>query len=384
MSYRNLVIVLAAVTFIDMTVVMALSPFFPNIAIELNTTVAALGQIQMATYLTGAMLGLLIGPLADHYGLRRVMIASALLLASALASSGAVAQDKKALVFVVNGASDFWKLAEAGVKKARDELPNYDLQFKYPEQAAAAIQQRLMEDLVAAGISAIMVSAVDPKSSTDSLNAIGGQVPLFTTDSDAPDTNRIAYIGSSNTDAGRQAGEIALQALPDGGKCIGFVGLPGADNARERIEGMQEVIAGSKVELIDVRGDDIDMTRAKRNVEDALAANPDIDCMVGFYSYNPPRIYEVLKESGKLGEIVVVAFDEDPITLGGVREGTIAGTVVQQPYEWGYQGMKLMAAYLEGDSSTIPDDKLVIVPTKIIDQSNVDDFEAELKARIGG
>jgi ribose transport system substrate-binding protein len=310
--------------------------------------------------------------------------ASALLLASTLVSVDALAQDKKSLAFVVNGASDFWKLAEAGVKRAQQELPGYDLQFKYPEQAAAAIQQRLMDDLVAAGVSAIMVSAVDPKTSTDALNRVGGQVPLFTTDSDAPDTNRIAYIGSSNTDAGRQAGEIALKALPEGGQCIGFVGLPGADNARERIEGMKEVIAGSKVELIDVRGDDIDMTRAKRNVEDALAANPDIDCMVGFYSYNPPRIYEVLKESGKLGEIVVVAFDEDPITLGGVREGTIAGTVVQQPYEWGYQGMKLMAAYLEGDTSAIPADKLVIVPTKIIDKSNVDAFEAELKARIGG
>jgi ribose transport system substrate-binding protein len=314
-----------------------------------------------------------------------VRLSTVLLVATAaLAVSAAHAQDKKALAFVVNGASDFWKLAEAGVQKAQEELPNYDLQFKYPEQAAAAVQQRLMDDLVAAGVSAIMVSAVDPKSSTDALNRVGGQVPLFTTDSDAPDTNRIAYIGSSNTDAGKQAGEIALKALPDGGKCIGFVGLPGADNARERIEGMKSVIAGSKVELIDVRGDDIDMTRAKRNVEDALAANPDIDCMVGFYSYNPPRIYEVLKESGKLGEVTVIAFDEDPITLGGVREGTIAGTVVQQPYEWGYQGMKLMASYLEGDTSGIPADKLVIVPTKIIDKGNVDAFEAELKARIGG
>jgi len=312
------------------------------------------------------------------------LAASALLIACSIATTGAVAQDKKSLVFVVNGASDFWKLAEAGVKKAQSELPNYDLQFKYPEQAAAAVQQRLMDDLVAAGVSAIMVSAVDPKSSTDALNRIGGQVPLFTTDSDAPDTKRIAYIGSSNTDAGRQAGQIALKAMPEGGKCIGFVGLPGADNARERIEGMKEVIAGSNVELVDVRGDDIDMTRAKRNVEDALAANPDIDCMVGFYSYNPPRIYEVLKESGKLGEIKIIAFDEDPITLGGVREGTIAATVVQQPYEWGYQGMKLMAAYLEGDKSEIPADQLVIVPTKIIDQSNVDAFEAELKARING
>jgi ribose transport system substrate-binding protein len=308
----------------------------------------------------------------------------ALLLAAAFAVTGAQAEDKKQLVFVVNGASDFWKLAEAGVRKAQTELPNYDLQFKYPEQAAAAVQQRLMNDLVAAGVSAIMVSAVDPKSSTAALNDIGKQVPLFTTDSDAPDTNRIAYIGSSNTDAGKQAGEIALKALPNGGKCIGFVGLPGADNARERIEGMKSVIAGSKVELIDVRGDDIDMTRAKRNVEDALAANPDIACMVGFYSYNPPRIYEVLKEAGKLGQITVIAFDEDPITLGGVREGTIAGTVVQQPYEWGYQGMKLMAKYLEGDKSVVPDNKLVIVPTAIIDKANVDAFEAELKSRING
>jgi ribose transport system substrate-binding protein len=92
----------------------------------------------------------------------------------------------------------------------------------------------------------------------------------------------------------------------------------------------------------------------------------------------------VLKESGKLGQVKVIAFDEDPITLGGVREGTIEGTVVQQPYEWGYQGMKLMARYLEGDKSVIPADALIIVPTKIIDKANVDDFEAELKARIAG
>jgi len=308
-------------------------------------------------------------------------------LALAVALAGtvpALAQDKPTLVFVVNGASDFWKIAEAGVNKAQQELPNYDLQFKYPEQAAAAIQQRLMDDLVAAGADAIMVSAVDPKTSTEALNRIGSQVPLFTTDSDAPDSNRIAYIGSSNVELGKDAGKLMLEALPEGGQCIGFVGLPGADNARERIEGIKEALEGSKVELLDVRGDDIDQTRAKRNVEDALAANPDIDCMVGIYSYNTPRIYEVLKESGKLGEVKVIGFDEDPITLGGVREGTIVGTVVQNPYEWGYQGMKLMADYLEGDKSGIPADGLIIVPGQVIDQSNVDAFESELKARISG
>jgi ribose transport system substrate-binding protein len=41
-----------------------------------------------------------------------------------------------------------------------------------------------------------------------------------------------------------------------------------------------------------------------------------------------------------------------------------------------------MAKYLEGDKSMIPEDGLIIVPTKVIDQQNVDAFEADLKAKI--
>ena len=311
------------------------------------------------------------------------ILAAGLSAALMVAVSAASAAEKKTLVFVVNGASDFWKIAEAGVKKAQGELPNYDLQFKYPEQAAAAVQQRVMEDLVAAGVAGIMVSSVDPKNQTEGLNKIASQTLLLTTDSDAPQSKRVAYIGSSNTALGKDAGKLMLKALPAGGKCIGFVGLPGADNARERIEGVKETIKGSKVDLIDVRGDEIDQTRAKRNVEDALAATPDVACMVGFYSYNTPRIYEALKEAGKLGQIKVIGFDEDPITLGGVKEGSIVGTVVQQPFEWGYQGMKLMAKVLEGDKSGIPADGIIIVPGKVIDQSNVDDFMGSMKKMMG-
>ena len=76
--------------------------------------------------------------------------------------------------------------------------------------------------------------------------------------------------------------------------------------------------------------------------------------MVGFYSYNTPQIYAALKEAGQLGKITVVGFDGDPVTLGGVKEGSIAGTVVQQPFVWAYKGMKMMAAYLKGDKSDIP------------------------------
>lgn len=314
--------------------------------------------------------------------MKRLVMTTSLAVALALGGLSAEAQDKKQMAFVVNGASDFWKLAEAGVAAAQAELPDYELSLRYPAQATAALQNALMDDLVAAGTDAIMISSVDPKTSTDAFNRIAAQIPLFTTDSDAPQSNRVAYIGSSNTDAGVQAGEIALKAMPDGGKCMGFVGLLGADNARERIEGFRKAVEGSSIELVDVRGDDIDFARARSNVDDVLAANPEINCMVGFYSYNPPKIYEALEAAGKLGAVQVIAFDEDPITLGAVRSGNFAGTVVQQPYEWGYQGMKLMAKYLEGDKSMIPADGLIIVPTKVIDKENVDAFEADLKAKI--
>jgi ribose transport system substrate-binding protein len=296
----------------------------------------------------------------------------------------AAAQDKQSMAFVVNAASDFWKLAEAGVAAAQAELPDYELQFRYPAQGTAAAQNQLMDDLVAAGTDAIMISSADPKNSIDAFNRIAAQVPLFTTDSDAPQSDRIAYLGSSNTDAGVQAGEIALEALPDGGVCMGFVGFLGADNAVERIDGFRKAVEGSGVSLVDVRGDDVDFARARSNVDDVLAANPEVTCMVGFYSYNPPKIYEALQAAGKLGEITVIAFDEDPITLGAVREGSFAGTVVQDPYQWGYQGMHLMADYLKGDMSGVPADGLIIVPTKKISKDNVDAFEQELRARIGG
>lgn len=310
--------------------------------------------------------------------MKRMTLAGAA-LALALSSVASHGADKKTLVFVANGASDFWKAAEAGVKKAQSELPNYELDFKYPSQAAAAIQVRLMDDLVAAGVDGILVSAVDPKTETDALNRVASKTLLLTTDSDAPQSDRVAYIGSSNTAAGNQVGEILKKALPDGGKCMAFVGLPGADNARERIDGIKETIKGTKIEIVDVRADDIDQARAKRNVEDTLTANPEVNCMLGIYSYNIPQIYQALKEAGQLGKITVTGFDDDPITLGGIKEGTVVGTVVQQPYLWGYEGMKDMAKILEGDKSFIPKDGLIIVPTKVVDKSNVDEYAAELK-----
>lgn len=307
---------------------------------------------------------------------------AALLVTSLFLANGAVAQDKPTLAFVVNIAADFWKAAEAGEKKAQSELPDYNLVFKYPDQSTVAIQDQIMDDLVTAGAKAIMVSAIDPNA-TDFLNKIAGETALFTTDSDAAQTKRIAYIGSSNVSLGEQAGQIAKEAMKDGGKCMGFVGHLDAANYTERRDGFNKGVEGTKITLVDTKSDGGDQTAAKKNVEDVLAANPDINCMVGFYSYSTPAIYQALKNAGKLGQVTVIAFDDDPITLGGVKDGSIAGTVVQQPFQWAYQGFKLMAAYLKGDKSGIPADGVIIVPGQILHAADIDAYAANLKAMQG-
>jgi ribose transport system substrate-binding protein len=309
-----------------------------------------------------------------------------LALAVSVASIGySQAADKRTIAFVVNGPSDFWKIMEAAVAKAQKDLPDFDLQFKYPERADAAVQKRMLDDLVAAGVAAVSVSVVDPPTSIDEINSVSAKIPFFTFDSDAPQSKRIAYVGSSNTQLGNMAGELMKTAMAGKkGKCVGFVGLPGADNAKERIDGYNAAVKGTGLELADVRGDDIDQTRARANVDDVLVADPDVNCVVGFYSYNTPRIYEALRDAGKLGQITVVGFDEDPITLGGVAEGTISGTVVQQPYEWGIQSAHLIADYLNGDKSKIPADGIIIIPGLTLTKDNVKQFQEDFQKKLAG
>ena len=64
--------------------------------------------------------------------IRNASVAAAALLLGLSVSASVRAGDKPTLAFVVNGASDFWKAAEAGVKKAQGELPDYNLELKYP------------------------------------------------------------------------------------------------------------------------------------------------------------------------------------------------------------------------------------------------------------
>jgi len=310
---------------------------------------------------------------------RRQFNAALATAALAAAARPAAAQQKRTLAFVVNVSADFWTIARRGIEKANKEHPEYNMEMIIPGQASAAEQRRIMDELLARQVAGVAISPINPASSTDALNRVASQAVLFTTDSDAPASNRLVYIGTDNVAAGREAGAQMKKALPNGGKAMLFVGTLDADNARERVQGIREALAGGNIEILDVRTDDSDFARAKRNAEDTLSRYADLGLMVGLWAYNTPQIYQAVKQAGRESNVKVVGFDEDALTLRGVADGTISSTVVQQPFEFGYQSMIGMVKYLAGDKAWIPANKQIIVPTRIVDSSNVADFQGYMK-----
>lgn len=287
------------------------------------------------------------------------------------------------LAFVSNNASPFWTIAHAGTDAAVKELNGaVEVDFRIPSDGQAGTQRQMLDDLLARGVDGIAVSPIDPANQTDFLDKVASQTLLITHDSDAPKSKRVCYIGTDNTAAGVEAGKLIKEALPAGGKIMMFVGTLDAANAQERFTGIKKELAGSKVEIIDVRTDETDRARAQKNVEDTLVKYPDISALVGLWSYNGPAILNGVKSSGKVGAVKIICFDEEEETLAGVASGAIYGTVVQQPYEFGRQSILRMAKYLQGDREALAGGTQ-IVPTLSIKKEGVAEFAARLKTLTG-
>ncbi len=143
---------------------------------------------------------------------------------------------------------------------------------------------------------------------------------------------------------------------------------------KESKSSSSSAVKAGKYTIIDTRTDQASRSRAKQNVEDALNRYSDIHCMTGLWSYNAPAILSAVKDAGKTGQIKIIGFDEEADTIQGIKDGHIEATVVQQPFEFGYISVKLLAALARNDNSMIPPTKIIDVPVKVVDIDNVNGF----------
>jgi ribose transport system substrate-binding protein len=301
------------------------------------------------------------------------------------------------VAFVTNGVASFWVIAEKGAIDG-GAATGADVSVHMP--AGAVDQKRILEDLVAKSVDGIAVSPIDSENQTDLLNMVASRTALITHDSDAPNADRLCYVGMDNYTAGRLCGELVKEALPDGGSVFIFVGRLEQDNARGRRQGMidellgrsfdptrydppsTDALVGDTYTILGTLTDQFDQAKGKANAEDALSRHPDLDCMVGLFAYNPPLCLSALEGAGKLGQVKVIGFDEADETLQGIKDGTVHGTVVQDPYNYGYRSVEILNALARGDDSMIPESRFIEIPARQIRADNVDAFWDDLKQKL--
>lgn len=313
------------------------------------------------------------------------------------AASGGTGGDRIKLAYVTNGIDPFWTIAEAGAKAGAAEF-DVDCEVLMPPKGLVD-QKRMMETLLSNGIDGIAVSPIDATNQVSFLNDAAKRTNLITQDSDAPDSDRLCFIGMNNYLAGREAGKMVKTALPDGGNIVIFVGRLEQLNAQQRRQGVIDEllerpvadldfrdfdpnnapIVGDKYTILSTMTDNFDYAKAKSNAEDSIASHGTLSGMVGLFAYNMPACLEAVKEAGKTGSIKLVSFDEADGTLQGIIDGHVQGTVSQQPYEYGRQSVRVLAALARGDQSVIPESKFIEIEATIVQKDNVEAFWANLK-----
>ncbi|WP_437689862.1 sugar-binding protein [Sorangium sp. So ce176] len=284
------------------------------------------------------------------------------------------------LAFVTNNASEFWKIAQAGVRKYEQES-KVQVDVKMPPNGTTEEQNQILENLSSQGYDAIAVSAIAPGDQVPVLNKTAEKSKLITFDSDAPKSNRLLYIGTNNYEAGKALGGHIVKLLPSGGKMAVFVGMLSADNAKQRLQGIEDAIAGKNIEIVDKREDNTDRAKARSNVEDIINAHPDLKLVAGLWSYNGPAIAAAIEALGKKGKVLAAVFDEEEGTLTAIENGTISATVVQKPFQFGYLSSKWaheLATKPDAAMAQIPASKGIDTGIDVIEKANVAEFKQKL------
>ncbi len=256
---------------------------------------------------------------------------------------------------VTNNTADFWSICEAGATKGARDF-DCDVVFRQPPTDAVADQMTIVKDLVRTGINGLAVSVIRPADQAQDLKAVAGKTHFITMDNDAPESGRKCYIGVDNY----EAGTVAL-----------FIGNESSANAVDRIGGVLDELAGTKgaartpgdigkYKFLGVTTDGADQKVAQDKSKDMLEklrGTPNV-CVVGLYAYNPKALLLAAKSKGLVGKVKIVGFDEDEVTLQGIIEGEVAGTVVQDPFNYGYKSVEVLAALARGDQSKAVDQSI--------------------------
>ncbi|WP_345688980.1 substrate-binding domain-containing protein [Novipirellula caenicola] len=139
-------------------------------------------------------------------------------------------------------------------------------------------------------------------------------------------------------------------------------------------------LEAGKYTVLGILTDNQDNSKAKENAETTLLTHPDVGCLVGVWNINTPMILAALRSSDAVGSVKVVGFDEHQETLAGIREGSVVGTIVQQPYDFGYRSTQWLTMLAKDKPVDVPESGLIYIPHDTITSENVQAFADRIEA----
>ncbi|SAL35188.1 periplasmic binding protein/LacI transcriptional regulator [Caballeronia cordobensis] len=300
----------------------------------------------------------------------RIIAGMTLALCAAL-SGGAHAKDAKdiSVAVVPKVAVPFFDDCNKGAQSAADKA-GVKYQWVVPQNTQGSTQVQIIEDLISRHVDGIAISVNEPKSVESVMKrAAKNGVAVLTYDSDSPNSGRSMYIGTNNVQAGETMADTMGRALNGKGEVAIVTGQLGAVNLNERIAGIKKGLAKYPgIKIVETQGTDDDLARGVSVVETTLRAHPNLSGIFGVSQVGGPAVAKVLntKEFGAMkGKLEVLAFDDLPDTLKGLKDGYIQGIMVQRPVTMGSLAVEHLVAQIQNKETHEKDiDTGVTVVTK--------------------
>lgn len=267
---------------------------------------------------------------------------------------------------------EYWSIAEAGIADA-DAKYGTDTQTVGPTEINVDEMVKQIDAAVAAQVDGIMTMALDPTAMGPAIQrAVDAGIPVVCIDTDAPDSARSYYAGTSNYDAGYQAGQTMAE-MTDGKAKVGILmGGINASNMVSRVEGFKAALEEyPEMEVIVTEDTNADLLIGTQKAQAMMQTYPEMTAIFGTSSTDAQAAGKVAEEMGIVDQYCIIGFDDMEDTLNYIREGIVDATTVQKPYQMGYLGVELLVQTIEG---TGPDEAVVDTGVTMVTAENVDTY----------
>ena len=225
-----------------------------------------------------------------------------------------------------------------------------------------------VEDLIAKGISVLIINPVDSDAVTGAVEAaLAKGVRVISVDRAVNGVEIDCQIASDNVLGAELATQYIVDTLGEGAKVAELEGVPGASAAIDRSAGFHN-IADAKLEVVAKQTANFDRTQGMSVMENMLQANGDIQGVFAANDEMALGAVEAIAGAGK--DIVVVGFDATDDAIAAIKEGRMDGTIAQQPALIGKTAVENAFNLTHGVA--IP--KAIPVEVTLVTAANVDTY----------